>query len=204
MCEGRQLKASMTGKLARLEAQEQQVISSNTLRISKKRGQENNNDSNTSDNIKRHKEGKKTPYGANYRPLVLPEKIVQTGDKVQQKETKVVDNNTDDKETKKEKKNKKRKRSEIESTEEKSSNSKNNVSNTKTTKNKNSSDISKTTDTKATSNAFFFNYDNENKKLEESKKDSKPRPASIEDLYSDGTERMSKSAKRKAKKQRTK
>jgi hypothetical protein len=208
VCEGRQLKASMTGKLARLEEQEKQVISSNTLRISKKRGQEDNNDSTHSSNIKQHKEGKKTPYGSNYKPLVLPEKIVKTGDKVQQQSenTKSVDNNTEDKESKKSKKNKKRKRSEIESKEDQSSNSKSNAQNTKKTKTKQHNDNNKTTETNAAGNTgfFFFNYDNENKKLEDSQKHSTPKPASIEELYSDGTERKSKSAKRKAKKQRTK
>lgn len=209
MCEGRQLKANMIGKLARLEAQEKQVISSNTLRISKQRGQEDVTEDTTSkNNTKQHKETKNKPYGSNYRPLVLNEKVVQTGDKVQHKDesNKQVDDDSDDKESKKSKKNKKRKRSEVESKEDLSSNSKNNTQNAKTSKNKHT-DKNKTPETKPAANNngfFFFNYDTENNKLEDPTKKSTPQPSSIVELYSDGTERKSKSAKRKAKKQRTK
>jgi len=192
VCEGRQLKAKQTGKLARLEEQEQRVISSNTLRISKRRGQEDSNDANDSNT--KHNETKKAPYGSNYRPLVLPEKIIQTGDKVQPP----IDNNkqieNEVTESKKSKKNKKRKLSEIESKEDLPS-TQNNKAETKKQQNNN----------KLASNNgfFFFNYDNENEKLNnETARISQP--VSIVELYSDGTERKSKSAKRKAKKQRTK
>jgi hypothetical protein len=205
VCEGRQLKAKQDGKLARLEEQEKQAISSNTLRITKPRGREDASEDSSSTSV--HKEAKKSSYGKNYRPLVLAEQIVKTGDKVQlDNENKKREKNTDSNKRKnsevvdkKSKKNKKRKRSDSAEEQIQPEERQNDNKESRTKKN----DKHNKTVVSTNQGFFFFNYDDENKKIEQSPS-SGPRASSMDEVRADSTARSSKSAKRRAnKKQRT-